>query len=219
MRQVETPSHFGIFSNVQDLVKWDAALYTDKLLTANSRAAMWTPVRLADGSTYPYGFGWRVWNQRGHTVHRHAGITGTEIVRLPDDGLVIIVLTNLGGTGPEINSTDMALDIAEMVIPALVRPPLVAHAVSEADLRRFVGEFRSGPRAARISVERGTLHLTPATGAKPVELVYQGNNTFEVVPVDRRVVFDVGPSGEVRGFTLAGRGDTPPLRFVRSNQP
>jgi CubicO group peptidase (beta-lactamase class C family) len=219
VRDFETPSHLGIFSNVYDLVKWDAALYTDKLLTANSRAAMWTPVRLADGSTYPYGFGWQVWHQRGHTVHRHTGITGTEIVRLPDDGLVIIVLTNLGGQGPGINSWGIALDIAEMMIPALTRPPLVSQPINEADLLRFVGEFRSGTRTVKISIERGRLHVAPANAPVSLELVYQGNATFEVSPVDRRIVFDVGPQGEVRGFTLYEPRGAPPLRFVRTSQP
>ena len=56
--QVELPSHFGIFSTVRDLVKWDNALATGKVVKESSLAVMWIPVKLNNGSPYPYGFGW-----------------------------------------------------------------------------------------------------------------------------------------------------------------
>src|SRR5258707_10277916 len=61
---------------------------------------MWTPVKLKDGSRAigpagPYGFGWFLDKFRGHRVVFHGGSTGTCIFRLPDDGLTVIVLTNL----------------------------------------------------------------------------------------------------------------------------
>lgn len=116
------PSHFGIFSTVGDLAKWDAALYSHRLLTEASRREMWTPVRLNDGTTYPYGFGWQVERPGGHLLLRHTGITGTEIVRLPEDTLAVIVLTNLGrGFGGEANSWGIAREVAGMLVPA-VRP-------------------------------------------------------------------------------------------------
>lgn len=123
--QFELPSHFGIFSTTADLAKWDAALYTDRLLSERSRREMWTPVRLNDGSTYPYGFGWWVEQPGGHRLLRHTGITGTEIVRLPDDTLTVTVLTNLGrGFGGEANSWGIARAIAGMMVPA-IQPPKV----------------------------------------------------------------------------------------------
>ena len=121
----ELPSHFGLFSTVGDLAKWDAALYSDRLLSAESRREMWTPVRLADGSTHPYGFGWEVAEHDGRTVLRHTGITGTEIVRVPADTLAVVVLTNLGrGFGGEARSWGIAREIALALAPAL-RPPAV----------------------------------------------------------------------------------------------
>jgi len=41
--QVELPSHYGIFSTVRDLVKWDNALATGKVVTQPSLEQMWTP--------------------------------------------------------------------------------------------------------------------------------------------------------------------------------
>ncbi len=50
---------------------------------------MWTPVTLNDGSSRPYGLGWEVKERRGHRMISHAGITGTEYSRFPDDGLTV----------------------------------------------------------------------------------------------------------------------------------
>jgi D-alanyl-D-alanine carboxypeptidase len=121
----EVPSHgIAIFSTVGDLAKWDAALYTDQLLTEASRRAMWTPVRLNDGNTHPYGFGWEVHEPGDRLLLRHTGITGTEIVRLPQDTVTVIVLTNLGrGFGGTARSWGIARAIAQMLVPSIRPPP------------------------------------------------------------------------------------------------
>jgi CubicO group peptidase (beta-lactamase class C family) len=119
--QFEVPSHgIGVFSTVGDLARWDAALYTDSPLSDASRREAWTPVRLNDGSTHPYGFGWQVQHPNGHLLLRHTGVTGTEIVRLPDDTITVIVLTNLGrGYGGTVRSWGIARAIAEMLVPGI----------------------------------------------------------------------------------------------------
>jgi D-alanyl-D-alanine carboxypeptidase len=93
----------AFLSTVLDLAKWDAALYTDRILTRASRDAMYTPVRLTDGRTYPYGFGWLVDTFDGHArVHHGGSLPGfrAEMARFPDDSLTVIVLTNADGAVP-----------------------------------------------------------------------------------------------------------------------
>ena len=50
----------AFLSTVLDLAKWDAMLYTDKILTLDSRRQMWTRLTLNDGNTYASGFGWHI---------------------------------------------------------------------------------------------------------------------------------------------------------------
>jgi CubicO group peptidase (beta-lactamase class C family) len=61
----------AFLSTVLDMAKWDAMLYTDKILTASSRQQMWTPVKLNDGTTYAYGFGWQLGSFRGRKLVHH----------------------------------------------------------------------------------------------------------------------------------------------------
>ena len=110
-------------STVKDLVKWDAALAAGRVVTPASLAQMWTPVRLTDGSTFPYGFGWFVDERRGHRWISHTGITGTEFSRFPDDKLTAIVLTNLGaliGAGGLVNPWGLTLGVAGRYVPGML---------------------------------------------------------------------------------------------------
>jgi len=119
---IEMPSHYGVLSTVKDLVTWEAALTAGRVLKAASLAAMWTPVRLNSGAYYPYGFGWGVDERRGHRIIAHAGITGTELVRLPDDGLTVVVLGNLGATvdpASRVNAWGLAYGVAGRYIKGL----------------------------------------------------------------------------------------------------
>jgi CubicO group peptidase (beta-lactamase class C family) len=55
----------GIQSHVFDLARWDAALAADRILTAESKRAMWAPFRLTDGRWHPYGFAWAIRERLG----------------------------------------------------------------------------------------------------------------------------------------------------------
>ena len=50
------------------MAKWDAALDARKLLKQSSYDAMWSPVKLNNGKTYPYGFGWFLSDENGKKV-------------------------------------------------------------------------------------------------------------------------------------------------------
>jgi CubicO group peptidase (beta-lactamase class C family) len=87
----------AIVSTVGDLAKWSAALDARQLLSAATEQRMWTPVRLNNGQTHDYGFGWFLEPLRGHQNIGHSGSTSgfsASFQRFPHDGLAVIVLTN-----------------------------------------------------------------------------------------------------------------------------
>ena len=47
-----------ISSTAADLLKWDKALYTEKLIKQSTLQEAFTPMKLNDGSLSNYGFGW-----------------------------------------------------------------------------------------------------------------------------------------------------------------
>lgn len=50
----------NMYSSAEDLLKWEQSWYTDQLVRRTAIQEALTPVRLNDGSTYPYGFGWGI---------------------------------------------------------------------------------------------------------------------------------------------------------------
>jgi CubicO group peptidase (beta-lactamase class C family) len=108
-------SEGGIISTVEDLARWDAALYSEKLLKKSSIEQMWTPARLNNGKlaiigdngagkpNY-YGFGWFITEQNGRKILLHGGnkpgFTSTFTHFLHEHLTVIILSNNSSGTYP-----------------------------------------------------------------------------------------------------------------------
>jgi D-alanyl-D-alanine carboxypeptidase len=113
----------AFLSTVLDLAKWDAALYSDSVLSSASRSKMWTPVRLNDGTTSHYGFGWFLDSIQGHQrIHHGGGVPGfaCEFDRFVDDKLTVILMANIGGR----DLGDLAVNVAGFYVPALMPPPI-----------------------------------------------------------------------------------------------
>src|SRR5947199_2030608 len=113
----------SLISTVVDLTKWDAALYSDTILSATTRKAMWTPAKLADGTATDYGFGWVISSIKGHAdIHHNGAMNGFvgNISRFVEDRLTVIVLTNQSGLS---NTERIATGVARLYVPA-IRPAI-----------------------------------------------------------------------------------------------
>jgi CubicO group peptidase (beta-lactamase class C family) len=81
----------GIYSSINDLFKWDKALYTEELISKESLKSALIP------GLDIYGFGWRIDEYKGHFRTHHTGGTrgfSTIIQRFPKDEFSVIILTN-----------------------------------------------------------------------------------------------------------------------------
>ena len=110
---LNTTADGALYTNVLDLAKWDAALYTTKLIKRSSLDAMWTPVKLTNGETYPYGFGWDLASKDGRRAVSHDGAWQgftMSITRYLDERLTVIVMTNLDSDNskPEVIVDEVA---------------------------------------------------------------------------------------------------------------
>ena len=102
---VNTTADGSLYFTVLDLAKWDAALFTEKLLKKSSFDQMWTVAKLKNGQPNKghYGFGWFIDERHGHRCIHHDGAWQgfqTAIDRYVDDQLTAIALCNLSGAQP-----------------------------------------------------------------------------------------------------------------------
>lgn len=107
-------------STVADMLKWDAALASGKLLGAQTLEGMWAPAQLSGGEKAGYGLGWQTSEVNGHRLISHGGgIDGfsTNLSRFVDDKLTVIVLANAGG----VDVGRLAQGIAGIAEPKLAK--------------------------------------------------------------------------------------------------
>lgn len=127
---LNTTADGSLLFTTGDLAKWDAALYTTKLLKQSSLDEMWTVQKYQAGPNAGkpnkghYGFGWEINEMNGHKLIEHGGSWQgfTDMIcRYVDDKLTVVVLTNLDSahSNPEI----IAHHVAGFYIPALKPPP------------------------------------------------------------------------------------------------
>ncbi|MFZ0758498.1 MAG: serine hydrolase domain-containing protein [Candidatus Sulfotelmatobacter sp.] len=116
---LNTTADGSLYFSILDLAKWDAALYTEKLLKRSSLDEMWTPAKLKNGrpNKAGYGFGWFIGARRGHHVIYHDGAWQgfkSAIERYVDknDQLTVVVLANLAEAKPGA----IAEHVAEMYL-------------------------------------------------------------------------------------------------------
>ncbi len=89
----------GIYSSIDDLERWDAALYDDRLLRVESLRRAFAPSTDTEDPQVQYGFGWRI---TGETLW-HSGETcgfRNVIVRYPERRFTVILLTNRDDPAP-----------------------------------------------------------------------------------------------------------------------
>ena len=97
----------GIYSSIDDLAKWDAALYDDRLLSDESRRLAFTAVTTTDDPAVEYGYGWRI---TGDSLW-HSGETmgfRNVIVRWPQRQLTVILLSNRNDPEPYRTALEIA---------------------------------------------------------------------------------------------------------------
>lgn len=136
----KTMGEDGVYSTVGDLLKWDRALYTEKLVSNATLKEAFTPAVLNSGETTDYGFGWFI--EGAGTVVKHSGgwlSFSTYIQRDLANDKCLIVLSNNSSThfsGIVQGLTDLLYDRPARFPPLSIREVMgrvvAAHGVSEA---------------------------------------------------------------------------------------
>lgn len=154
----------NIYSSVDDLLKWDQALYTEKLVSAKTMKLAFTPVKLNNGTTQPYGFGWRI-DSTGQVLSHTGGWVGflNEIVRDTKKQQTTIILSS-GTDGVARNCIKAILAGKKPEIPKL---ELISNI-------RLIDGTGSPARACSVRLRDNKVWETGALTAFPGETVTDG---------------------------------------------
>ena len=106
--------------SVRDFAKWSHALDTGKVLPAALYTEMTKPAELADGSTRPYGMGFRLQRLLGEPVFVHGGAArgvDTDAIYVPGKDLVIAVFANSDRLPVDASTVSRRLALAALGQP------------------------------------------------------------------------------------------------------
>ena len=129
----------SLVSTVDDLAKWDEALYTEKLVSQASLLRAWTTFHLDDGRPTHYGYGWAITDIAGIPMLNHGGgVNGfnSMLVRVPQTHVFAVVLSNRDG-----GEAWLARKLAALASGRKWTEP-VAVPVSAAALDLLVGKYQ-----------------------------------------------------------------------------
>jgi D-alanyl-D-alanine carboxypeptidase len=176
----------AFLSTVLDMAKWDAALYTDKVLKQSAREQMWTPVKLNSGATHPYGFGWELQTISGHKLVNHGGsLPGfrASFLRFVDDKLTVVVLTNSDNANP----VTIARGVADLFIPGLI-PQRIAAKVDPKIFDAYAGQYQPNPSTVLTVIREGEKLMIQLGSDEKRELVPESESNF-FMPSNREVTY------------------------------
>ncbi|MEK7725319.1 MAG: serine hydrolase, partial [Acidobacteriota bacterium] len=110
-------SNGGLLSTTQDLLLWDQALYTEKLVSRKTLDEIFTPVKR------DYSYGWIIEKKFNRNSTGHSGSFNgfsSFILRFPDENLTVIILSN----SDEASATKVANSLAAIVFGEKYTLPL-----------------------------------------------------------------------------------------------
>jgi len=165
----------AFLSTVIDLAKWDEALNNGKLLKRSTLEQMWTPLKLNDGKSHPYGFGWQLEPVNGHKQVNHGGsLPGfrAQLARFIDDKVTVVVLTN----GDNADAARIAQGVANFYIPGLL-PDRKMTRVDGKILDGYAGQYQG---TVTVSITRNNEKLILKQGEETLELVPESETNFFV---------------------------------------
>ena len=91
----------GIQTTADEIAHWMIALFGGLLISGDDLQRMWTPEKLNSGADGSWSAGWPVLQSSGHRQIAGMGGARAAFIVYPDDGLAVIVLTNLVGSNPQ----------------------------------------------------------------------------------------------------------------------
>jgi|JI7StandDraft_1071085.scaffolds.fasta_scaffold20652_3 CubicO group peptidase (beta-lactamase class C family) len=196
-------------STVNDLLKWDRALYTEKLVSSESKKEIFSAVELNNKSKRDYGFGWALSDDEtyGKIVNHSGGWPGykTFIERHIDNDKTIIVLQN----HESVSTTKLFAYLRSIIYnkPLPVKKERTEIKLSNEQLQKFVGVFEiQESMEVTVSLKSNQLFVQ-LTGQNAFPVFAESELSFFLKVVDAQVEFQLNDKQEVTSLVLLQGGN------------
>ncbi|HWX18490.1 MAG TPA: serine hydrolase [Candidatus Binatia bacterium] len=196
----------ALYSTVEDLFRWNEAVFNGKVLTEASLKAAFTPVKTeenkAENSPDGYGYGWMLSTLRGTQVIAHGGgLNGfsSMLMRVPAHNFTVVALANALPSKPGLDPGPMAQESVEFCLGEQLPPrtsPKSLQKISPAALDPLVGRYDYG-RAIMTVEKEGSRLFARLTGQPRFEIFPESETNFFWKVVEAHVTFIKSADGKV----------------------
>jgi len=194
-------------STVKDLLIWDRALYTNKLLTKEGMKAVFELATLKDGAKRNYGFGWGIEENAdfGKIANHNGGWPGyvTFIDRHITNDKTIIILQNHNNVS--IPSKAIRNILYNKPLPVQkIRKEII---ITTEELQKFVGTYEvEKDFEIKISLDKDQL-FSQLTGQNAFPIFVESEMLFFYKVVDAQIQFEKNEKGEISNLFLLQNGN------------
>lgn len=193
----------GVYSTTEDLLLWDQALYTEKLLSKKSIEEMYLPDKeMLPGKAYASG----VWisTKHGRREIAHGGnATGfiTYFARYPSDRVTIIVLSNNEkGSSGKISGVLSSIVFGSPYEMAYERKAI---AVDTDILAKYVGEYTfEFPKTTIVVTQENGMLFQKRGGEAKQEMFAESESKFFLKSEDIQLTFMKDSNGTISGVRV-----------------
>ncbi len=199
----------ALYSTVDDLLKWNQALYGGKVLSKQSLDAALTPVVLNNGEkAIPnYGYGLGILKYRGENVVGHSGgLNGflTQLQYFPDEKLTVVMFVNT--SEPEVLFDPNKIAEAFLWNKMDKQISLVESAVKPKNLQQYAGRYDLAGIGVITVTTEGDKIFSQISGQAKYEIFPAAEDEFFWKVVEAKIKFSKGDKGDIAQATLFQNG-------------
>jgi CubicO group peptidase (beta-lactamase class C family) len=205
-----TIPHAGgaLYSTVEDLYKWDRALYTEKLVKKSALEKIFTPFK------NNYAYGWLIGAFKGHkSISHDGGINGftTNIARYVNDDACVVVLNNFGTAFTGKISQDLAAILfgEKYELPKKKKIAQVDPKVTD----DFIGKYQ-GPMGLLVVTKEGRRLFVEIEGRQKFEVFPESETRFFLEIAEIEISFVKDDKGKVSQLILHYGGQDIPAKKI-----
>jgi CubicO group peptidase (beta-lactamase class C family) len=167
----------ALMASAADLLQWHKALYTGRIVTAETIKKATTPFILKNDTAIEYGYGWQIKTRDvGLSIEHSGAIDGfqTQEIYLPGPDLFIVTLYNaLNDGGDDVSYIGLSNDIVSVAGGKSLQKDII---LPDSLLRSYVGVYEfDSKHPVVISFENGQLYIEAAAGGLPKSPLYAKN--------------------------------------------
>jgi CubicO group peptidase (beta-lactamase class C family) len=201
----------SLYSTVEDLYRWNEALFNGKVLKEQSLKAAFTSVVLNNGKVPvegKYGYGWAIQNYRGEEAIGHGGgLHGfsTRIGRYPKENLTVVMLTNV--TPTEVNLDPNS--IAEFFVWDKLEPQasfIMDTSIAD-DVKQYEGRYDFTNGMVMVVTSENNNLFAQLTGQPKFPIFPSAKGEYFWRVVDAKVKFVKNEKGEVTHGDFSQNGN------------